>query len=263
MGRNYYQRMLVVGSTQCGKTFYLRDFVNGLNRYVIYDPDCQFGYSIDNPTSYDALVNNIPSFKRAYVNRLNRIVFQPRESMIMDDDKRIAEFDTLTAYVNQMRYLTFVIDEISSVTLRGNSKVGYCPKHLKATIKRKMKEPVGDRGGRIGIIATTQRLKDADVDFITQINELIVFNMLPRDVKYVEENTGFEISEHLSKLPMDWYLYYNRFTKEVRKGHVQTLCKKCYRAYLVLKHYTFKGQKRGSYICPRCGYKKRRYPPGE
>lgn len=165
-----------------GKTTFLKEgIVPYLPRWVAYDPDLHFGdiKGVKICRTYDDFEDSFP-FE-------NKIAFQPEDDVMGNFDRRVAEFEQVCERVNRLGVkMTFIIDEIAHVTLRRDRAI--IPPELQKMIKRRMKEPTPDRPqGRIGVYLTTQRPKDAAVDFLTQCQHIIAFKLLPRDVKYVKE----------------------------------------------------------------------------
>jgi hypothetical protein len=113
--------------------------------------------------------------------------------------------------------MTFIIDEIAHITLRRDRAI--IPPELQKMIKRRMKEPSPERPqGRVGVYVTTQRPKDAAVDFITQCQHIIAFKLLPRDVKYVSEAfpVGIDLSDIINyKLGKYQAIHYDVETQEL------------------------------------------------
>jgi hypothetical protein len=184
----FFHRVLIIGATQSGKTTYLKKaIVPHLPRFVVYDPDLHFGdvKGVKVVTTYEKFEDVFPYH--------NRIVFQPDDSMMGNFDKRVEEFEAICKRINDLGVkMTFVVDEISHVTLKRSHAI--IPQEFQKMIKRRMKAPTPERPqGNIGIFVTTQRPKDAAVDFITQCQHVISFKLLPKDIDYVKDAFPFNI----------------------------------------------------------------------
>jgi hypothetical protein len=129
---------------------------------------------------------------------------------------RIDEFELLCQYVSKLRNVTFIIDEISEVTRPAGKKVASMPPTLGMIIKRRQKAP-----HNIGVIVTTQRMKDADVDFITQSRFTYTFQQNPSDAKYVAEKLGIatkEMVELITTLPLYHYIKFDHTDQSIKRG---------------------------------------------
>jgi len=167
-------RMVVVGMTRTGKTFWVKEFLlPRIGWYVVYDPDMEFG------PEHGLVVNNLKDFSKALSEGYD-IIFQPRESILASPTKLVHEFEEITKLINAQHDLFYIIDEISNISLAGRRRA-LIPPQLQITIKRRMKHG-------IGLCITTQRLKDASADYITQCQVAVMFDMLPKDIEFVEEN---------------------------------------------------------------------------
>lgn len=205
-------RIVITGRTQTGKTSFLRCAVlHQLNAYIIYDPDNQF-------TGYGVLVTTIPELIKAIKQGHRKIVFQVRDILMRGDmgEARREEFELLCQIIVRLRNVTFIIDEISEVTRPTGKKIATMPPTLGLIIKRRMKSPYN-----IGVIVTTQRMKDADVDFITQAQLTYTFQQNSSDAKYVAERLGMntrDLRELIETLPPYHYLKYNHTTRALTRG---------------------------------------------
>jgi len=174
-------RMLVVGMTQTGKTFWVRNFLLPLlNRYVVYDPDIQFG------PEFGVIVHSIKDFIAEFVEkRTSKVIFQPDDILLAKPKKMVAQFNKLCEVINMDKDMFFIIDEIANVTLAGRVRPRM-PEMLNIIIKRRMKDG-------IGVCATTQQLKDADVNYTSQTQLVVMFDMLPHDIDYLEEKLPIKL----------------------------------------------------------------------
>lgn len=196
-----------------GKTTFLKEgIVPYLPRWVAYDPDLHFGNikGVKICRTYEDFEKKFP-FE-------NKIAFQPDDDVMGNFDRRVAEFEQVCERINHLGVkMTFIIDEIAHVTLRRDRAI--IPPELQKMIKRRMKEPSPERPqGRIGVYLTTQRPKDAAVDFLTQCQHIIAFKLLPRDVKYVREAfpVGVDIDDIINyKLNKYQAIHYEVDTQEM------------------------------------------------
>jgi AAA+ ATPase superfamily predicted ATPase len=203
-----YYRVVITGRTQTGKTSFIRCALLGeLNAYIIYDPDMQFN-------GYGQVVENVKAFVAAIKGGARQIVFQPRDILMGYPDARIEEFEMLCKIIDRLRNVTFIVDEVSHITRPENRRAAFVPPTFRMLIVRRMKSPY-----RIGIIITTQRMKDADVDFISQAQHTYTFAQNATDAKYIAEKLGMPIKELIESLPPHEYLRYDHITREINRGN--------------------------------------------
>jgi len=205
-------RIVVTGRTQTGKTSLVRCSLLGeLGSYIIYDPDYQF-------TGYGYPVDIVPDLIEAIRKGERQIIFQVRDVLMRGDmwDGRREEFEMLCQVVNRLKNVTLIIDEVAEVTRRPGTKAATMPPTLGLIIRRRMKAP-----HNIGVIVTTQRMKDADVDFLTQAQLTYTFQQNASDAKYVAEKLGIdtkEMREVIMSLPDYNFLKYNHKNGDISRG---------------------------------------------
>lgn len=224
----YEKRLLITGQTQSGKTEYLKFKLRNVPRYVCYDPDehlsaAEFGIQCADTTHLKKLLDKGE----------RRIVYVPSDDVMANFDDRADEFDEMCEIINDDDYhdrdnpLTFAIDEIATVTLPPGKRTPVCPEQFAIAIKRKMKKG-------LGLFATTQRLKDCDVDFITQAQIIVMFRLMKHDIRYIQEKVGIDFSPLIlgaGKSQADYsvkpvlkrwhYIYFDNDTKETYIGHLE------------------------------------------
>lgn len=201
----FYNRIISVGRKRTGKTYWVKHgFVKFLKRYIIYDPDKHF-------TKYGTVVNTLKEFRKI-VFKQDKIIFQPRDSMIADFDAGKSEFNKLAGLVNQLYRTTFIIDEIASVTLKPGSRAANCPGNLRVTIRRREKPP-----HRIGVVCTAQHLKDSDVEYLSQADYLIVFDCYKVDMDYIKEKLDIDIRLIMEKVNIKKheFIFYDHVGKKL------------------------------------------------
>lgn len=189
----YPYRILVVGMTRSGKTYWVREYLLRLlrkdgYRYIVYDPDEEFS-SKDGTVTSD--YTKIPEI----LEKDRWVIFQPPPDHIAKARLRVKVFEAIAEFVfnwasekikeGKNEKIFLIIDELSYITLAGR-RTPKMPEKFQMVIKRGMK-----RG--IGVCATTQRLKDADVDYITQSQVVVIFDSLPHDVKYIEDKLPIKL----------------------------------------------------------------------
>lgn len=183
----YPFRIMVVGMTQTGKTFWVRNSLlpvlrNDGYRYIVYDPDEEF----DKESGY--VTSNHEKMKE-YIEKKKWVIYRPKTAEIDNVKEGLKVFSDIVKTVfnwaeEQIRNgkkskIFFVVDELATITL-ADSKRPKNPPQLTALIKRGMK-----RG--IGFCATTQNLQDADTNIISQSQVVVIFDCLPLDIKYIEK----------------------------------------------------------------------------
>jgi len=150
------------------------------------------------------------------IDRVPKINFYVTDEIFADYDMRRDVFNELTKIVNRSKRFTFVIDELASVTLKPGSRVASCPAQLQITVRRREKPP-----WYIGVYVTAQRLKDCDVDLLSQVDHLLMWDMYPMDVDYIEEKLGIEIRSRVESLEKYQYVYYCHEDKSVSVGKLE------------------------------------------
>ena len=203
-----YYRVVITGRTQTGKTSFIRcALLPTLRAYIIYDPDMQFN------NTYGRIVDNGRAFIAAIKSGHRRIIYQPSDQLMGYPEARIEDFESICRVIDKLRNVTFIVDEVSHITRPENRRAAFVPPTFRMLIVRRMKIP-----HRIGIIITTQRMKDADVDFISQSQMTYTFAQNSMDAKYIAEKIGMPIHKDIETLPMHEYLKYDHMTREISRG---------------------------------------------
>lgn len=202
-----YHRVVITGRTQTGKTSFIRcALLDTLGAYIIYDPDMQF-------SGCGHVVSRGKEFKQAIRDGHRHIVYQPSDIMMGVADVRIQEFENICGVINHLRNVTFIVDEVSHITRPENRRAAFVPPTFRMLIVRRMKEPY-----RIGIYISTQRMKDADVDLLSQAQVTYTFAQNALDAKYISEKIGMQISKMIETLPPYKYLKYDHLSREITMG---------------------------------------------
>ena len=214
-------RRVIAGRTRMGKTMYMRyKIIANSPAYIIYDPDEQF-------SDVGAVTHNYDEFVALLNSGAQRVVFQPTDEIAGQPEMLVLEFDQICQFISQnVRNFQFCIDEISIITKAGGSRVPKCPMWLGVLLKRRMKAP-----HNIGLVMTTQRMKDADVEFLSQAQESIMFAQNQVDAKYVAEKVGIRtitrpdgsfvhLERALQELPPYTYVKFDHQLRKTFMGRV-------------------------------------------
>ena len=206
-------RIIVVGQTRSGKTFFVKNWLlKQIQRYVIYDPDREFNEEYGEIISDVEELNKMLRYDGRAWKRYNknpkglnhpRIIYQPSDTNFKSAKKRWKEFNEICSIINDQEDLFFIVDELSHITLAGDRQRPRLPEEFSLMIKRRMK--MG-----IGIVVTTQRLKDSDSGLITQSQLIVMFNMVEIDIKYIEDKLGIKIPKKQVSILPDNYTKYDR-----------------------------------------------------
>ena len=223
-------RILVIGMTQSGKTYWVRNFLLPVLRhsgysYVVYDPDEEF-------TEEDGVIVSKVGHVMPIMRAKKYVIYRPTFEELSDPKERIKAFSQISnslmleadAMIKQggKPKLFFVIDELSTITLADSKRPKNPPQFL-ALIKRGMK-----RG--IGVCATTQNLKDADTGLISQSQIVVIFDILPVDIVYIESKLPIKIPRQKKKrngtdaidiAPYEYFIY-NHAHRKLYKDKLQS-----------------------------------------
>ncbi|MHA1286400.1 MAG: hypothetical protein ACTSPB_03235 [Candidatus Thorarchaeota archaeon] len=198
-----YHRLIVVGAVQSGKTTFIKDYlIPALGRFIVYDPDLHFG-------GCGVVCHTPETLEMALRQGITQLVYQPTAEEIKHFEYRIQCFEKICAIVNGLRHFTLVVDEIRYITRPMGKKQTQMPPEFAFTILRRMKKAgEGRKGGRIGVFVTTQRLKDSDLDLVSQAQHMIIFRLEKVDINYIEERINATIRDKVVTLKPYHYLHY-------------------------------------------------------
>ena len=205
-----YSRIVIAGRTQTGKTSFVRcALLPWLGSFICYDPDLQF-------TGYGKIVETIPELRKAIVkDGHRRIIFQPRDLLMGMAEERVEEFELICRTIDKLQNVTFIIDEISHITRPEFRRSAFIPPVFAMIIKRREKLP-----HRIGVICTTQRLADSDINLLSQSRYSYSFQLNAHDAEYVSKKWGMgkDMQRQLEALPLYKYIKYNHETGALSTG---------------------------------------------
>lgn len=191
--------IVILGRKGEGKTTMCRSLMDGIDRFIAYDPVRQFNNGV--------VFNDPEKLRQFIVNNYHinyRAIYQPVIQILggqENEDRALQEFLTLCTIVQYTMNCYFVIDEIDMYTSSNK-----CPVEFKNLVMR-------GRHRGISMICTTRRHTETSRHLTAQADIIISFRQQePNDIKYLSQFFGAEKADLLPSLKPYHYIKYENGT---------------------------------------------------
>ena len=158
------ERLMLFGQTGSGKSYFIKQFIKGINKYIIWD--IKFEYS-----EFGSCVHSLTELKSAVQTKgRTRIIYQPKPQSI----NYMPEFEAVCFFIlNFLRNFTFIVEELQLVAPQGA---------ISPVFKRLI---TTGRSLGVGCIGITQRSQLVDKTTLTQAEHIIIFYVTTKDIEYL------------------------------------------------------------------------------
>ena len=179
-------RILVVGKTQSGKSYWAKKLLSQYKNRIVYDIKREY-------SDYGLIVKTIEELDEAIKSGCNKIVIQPL-------DLSSEYFDKVCEYIfSKLRNMVFIVDEVHNYISKSYIPMGF--KRLVTVAEGKEL--------RIGVISISQRPQNIHNDIISNCKLVVCFKLnLKNDAESISELTGMRV-EDIQNLPYRDFMVYD------------------------------------------------------
>lgn len=198
MNFKYYERMIVFGETQSGKTHFARFLCKNLTRLIVYD------IFKKNFSTCGVVVRSWDEFETAFRKNTPKIIVQW-------EDPSVATFEKFCGYLfDNYKHGTVIVDEIQEFC-----DANYTPENLRKLVVMGQEEP-----RRIGVVSITQLPAQMSTKLRGNAQHKISFYLCEKNAIKACRESGFNaLADELPKLERYHWVYCNPGNRvwEIRK----------------------------------------------